>query len=364
MVAGMSGVLDDPAAVRGYDPAGMLDAVAALPEQIRDGWTRTREIELPDRYRDLRSVTVLGMGGSGVAGDLVRGVFADRLRVPVISVRDYDLPAFVGRDSLVVAASYTGSTEETVSALAAALERRCPVAVITTGGPLKEVASRAGLPLLAFPGGGQPRAAVGYSLALLAGLLERAGLLELEEAEIGSAAAACEATVAACGPDVPTEHNTAKQLAWTLVDRMPIIEASGFLAPVARRWKTQLNENAKSMAAAEELPEATHNTVVGYAQPEALRDHLYVVFLAGPLDHPRNNLRASLSAELLAAASIGHQVVPLRGEGKLAQAVSAICVGDYVSVYLAALYGLDPTPVDAISHIKTRIAAVDEDGDD
>jgi glucose/mannose-6-phosphate isomerase len=284
--------------------------------------------------------------------------------VPMSIVRDYDLPAFVQPSTLVVAASYSGSTEETISALTTALERRCPVAVITTGGALLEVARRAELPLLAFPGGGQPRAALGSALVSLIGLLQRAGLLAVEDAEIEAAAVSAAAMVEMWGASVPTERNLAKQLAWSLVDRLPVIEASGSLSPVARRWKTQLNENSKSMAVNEELPEATHNTVVGYAQPESIRDHVYVVFLASPLDHPRSSLRASLSAELLGSAQIAHQMVPIAGEGRLAQAIVAITLGDYASTYLGMLYGLDPSPVEAITTIKARLLERDEDAED
>ncbi|HWH24504.1 MAG TPA: bifunctional phosphoglucose/phosphomannose isomerase, partial [Candidatus Limnocylindria bacterium] len=285
-------------------------------------------------------------------------------RVPVVSVRDYELPAWVDRQTLVVAASHSGSTEETISAVSAALERRCPVVVITTGGALGEVAGRVELPRLIYPDQSPPRAALGYGLTLLCGLLERAGLLELADAEIEASMAAVRAVTETSGPAAPTQSSIGKQLAWALLDRLPVIEGSGFLAPVARRWKAQLNENGKSMAVAEELPEATHNTVVGYAQPDHLHDHLYVVFLASALDHPRSALRAAVSSELLAAAGIGYQVVPVAGEGRLAEAWSAIALGDYVSTYLALLYGVDPSPVEAISHVKERLLAVDVEGEE
>ena len=188
--------------------------------------------------------------------------------MPLVSVRDYELPAWVGPETLVVAASHSGATEETISAFSAALSLRCPSAVITAGGPLGDVARRVQLPSLFYPDESPPRAALGYGLLLLAGLLERAGLLDLTDAEVEAAAHAVEQVVAANGPEVPTEQNVAKQLGWALVGRLPIVEAAGFLAPVARRWKAQINENSKSSALAEELPEATHNAVVGYEQPE------------------------------------------------------------------------------------------------
>jgi glucose/mannose-6-phosphate isomerase len=357
-------ILDDAGALKRSDTGGMLAAIETLPAQLSDAWRITRELDVPERHGAVHSVALLGMGGSAIGGDLVRSVFADRLTLPLTTVRDYELPAWVGRETLVVGASYSGATEETVNALATALERRAPVVIMSTGGPLHDVAQRAGLPLLAFPGGGQPRAAVGYATTLLAGLLERVGALPLDEAEIERAADAVRTTLARCAPDVPTEENPAKQLAWSILDRLPVVFASGSLAPVARRWKTQLNENGKTMAAYEELPEATHNTVVGFAQPEALHERMYVVFLESANDHPRNGLRASLTAELLAISQIPHQVVPVGGEGRLAQAFAAITLGDLVSVYLAFLYGLDPTPVEAIGLIKQRMATPEDDAED
>jgi len=348
--------LDDPAVIAAFDRSGMLAAIAGFPAQLGDGWARTRDLTLPARYRTAGAVAVLGMGGSAIGADLVRGIFSDRLTAPLITVRDYDLPAFVDAGTLVVASSFSGATEETVAALTTALERRCPVVVLSGGGPLLAVARSAELPYVSIPGVGQPRAALGVTLTLLAGLLERAGLLSLGGDEVSAAVEAAEAAVAACAPTEPTERNPAKQLAWSIMDRLPIVEAAGYLAPVARRWKTQLNENGKSSAAWEELPEATHNTVVGYAQPEALRDHLFVIFLAGADDHPRNALRRSASADLLTAAHIDHQVVSAAGRGRLAQAAHAIVLGDHVSAYLGILYGLDPTPVAAIGALKARMA--------
>jgi glucose/mannose-6-phosphate isomerase len=349
-------VLDDPAALAVLDRSGMLEAIAGFPAQLGDGWARTRDVTLPARYRAARAVAVLGMGGSAIGADLVRGIFSDRLSVPLITVRDYELPAFVDGATLVVASSFSGATEETVAALATALERRCPVVVLSSGGPLLAVARSAELPYVSFPGVGQPRASLGITLLLLAGLLERAGLLSLGADEVAAAVRAAQAAVAACAPTEPTERNPAKQLAWSLMDRLPIVEAAGFLAPVARRWKTQLNENGKSSAAWEELPEATHNAVVGYAQPEGLHDHLFVVFLASADDHARNAMRRAASADLLAAAHIDHQVVSVAGEGRLAQAAYAIVLGDFMSAYLGVLYGLDPTPVEAIAALKARLA--------
>jgi glucose/mannose-6-phosphate isomerase len=348
-------ILDDPAAMERADPGGMLGLVAAFPGQVEEAWHISRALEMP--WDPPRAVALLGMGGSAIGGDLVKGIWSDRLRVPLEVVRSYDLPAWVDRETLVIASSKSGGTEETISALATALERRCPVVVLTTGGALRGVAERAGLPLATFPSHGTPRSSVGYSMGLLAGILERVGALPLDEAEITRAAAAAREVASRCAPTVPTMSNPAKQLAWALVDRVAIVVGSGFLAPVARRWKAQLNENGKTTAAFEELPEATHNTVVGFEQPESLRDHLYVVFLASALDHPRNVLRMAAIRDLLDTAQVSSQVVEGSGEGRLAQAMTAITLGDHVSVYVAFTYAVDPTPVAVIELIKERLAA-------
>lgn len=350
-------ILDDVGAMARADSADMLGFVAGFSEQVGEGWRISRDLELP--WESPRSVAILGMGGSAIGGDLVRGIWSDRLTVPVEVIRGYDLPAWVGHDTLVIASSKSGDTEETLRALEAALSRRCPVVVVSTGGAMRRVAEAAHLPVATFPPQGSPRSAVGYSMAIVAGILERAGVLPLDAAEVESGIAAGRAMAARCAPDVSTADNPAKQLAWSLVDRYAIITASGFLAPVARRWKAQLNENSKATAAFEELPEATHNTVVGFEQPESLRDHLFVVFLRSELEHPRSALRATLIGDILATAQISHTYVDAPGGSSLGAAMSAIVIGDYVSVYLAFMYAVDPSPIAVIDHIKGQLALAD-----
>jgi glucose/mannose-6-phosphate isomerase len=356
--AGDHNILDDTAAMARADSEDMLGHVAGFSDQIAEGWHISRDIEL--QRETPSSVAILGMGGSAIGGDLVKGIWADRISAPVEVLRGYDLPAWVGRDTLVIASSKSGNTEETLSQLETALARRCPVVVVSSGGALRNVAQAAGLPLAIVPDRGSPRSSVGWSMAIVAGILQQAGLLELDEAEIEAGMAAGRATAAACGPDVPTADNPAKQLAWALVDRIVLIGGSGFLAPVARRWKAQLNENSKAAAVFEELPEATHNTVVGFEQPESLRDHLGVVLLKSELEHPRDALRSTLVGDLLVSGHIWHTFVEAKGEGKLGQALSAIVIGDYVSVYLAFMYAVDPSPIDVIAHIKEQLVLADQ----
>ena len=353
-------ILDDMAAMARADDGGMLGAVAEFSSQVGEGWRIARELVLP--WGRPKAVAILGMGGSAIAGDLVRGVWSDRIGVPLQVVRGYELPAWVDSGSLVIASSKSGDTEETLSTLTTALQRRCPVVVVSSGGAMRRVAQAAGLPLATLPALGSPRSSVGWSMGIVAGVLQQAGVLGLEEAEIEAGIAAGRAMAARCEPRVPTAENPAKQLAWSLVDRFVLVAGAGFLAPVARRWKAQLNENGKATAAFEELPEATHNTVVGFEQPESLRDHLALVLLSSGLEHPRDSLRASLVGDLAGTLHIWHTVVEAPGEGRLGQALSAIVMGDYVSVYLAFMYGVDPSPIVAIDHIKEQLALADQAG--
>ena len=351
-------ILDDAAAMARADGAGMLGHQAGFAAQVVEGWHISRELELP--WSKPGSVAVLGMGGSAIGADLVKGIWSDRITAPVEVLRGYDLPAWVGPDTLVVASSRSGATEETLRQLETALARRCPVVCVTAGGALANVARAARLPLALVPDRGSPRVALGWSLGIVAGILERVGLLELDEAEIEAGVAAATAADARCAPHVPTAENPAKRLAWSLVDRFVLVSGAGFLAPVARRWKTQLNENGKAVAVFEELPEATHNTVVGFEQPESLRDHLAVVMLRSDLDHPRDSLRAQLVGDLLETGQIWHTFIEAEGEGRLGQALATLVTGDYVSMYVAFMYALDPTPVDVIEYIKEQLALADQ----
>jgi len=355
---GGANILDDLAAMGRADSEGMLGHVAGLADQVAEGWRISRGLELP--WTAPRSVALLGMGGSAIGGELVKSVWADRISVPVEILRGYELPAWVGPETMVIASSKSGDTEETLRQLETALSRRCPVVCVGTGGALRRVAEAARLPLVTFPDGASPRASLGWSLAIVAGILERAGVLELDDAEIDAAVVATREMGGRCEPDVSTAENPAKQLAWSLVDRLVLIGAAGFMAPVARRWKQQLNENSKATAMFEELPEATHNTVVGLEQPESLRDHLAVVLLSSGSDHPRNALRAQLLGDVMDTGLIWHTTVEAIGESRLSQALSTVVLGDYVSMYLAFMYAVDPSPVAAIEHIKEQLALADQ----
>ncbi|MEZ4596522.1 MAG: SIS domain-containing protein [Chloroflexota bacterium] len=336
----------------------MLGAAAELPAQVRDAWAITRSLTLPEAHRSVTAVAVLGMGGSAIGGDLVRGIWADRLRVPVEVVRGYDIPAWVGPSTLVVASSYSGGTEETISAFGQAAERKAPCAVISTGGTLLDVARRARLPHLAFQGGGQPRASVGYAVTLLAGLLERAGLLDLGDADVEAAAHDADIRVAASAPSCRPPRTRPSGWRGPSSTGCPSSRRPGSLARshgAGRRSSTRTARRPRRGRSARGDPQRRR----GLPAAGHLKDHLIVVFLEGDDDHARNRLRARLSRELVEAAGISSEVVTVTGDGRFGQALDAIVRGDFASIYLAALYGVDPTPVEPITMLKAAMSLAD-----
>ncbi len=347
--------LDDIAALKRIDSADMLGRVRELPGQLAQARRIVAATTLPDRFRDVDAVLVLGMGGSAIGANLVAGIAGDRLRVPFIVHRDYHLPAWAGARTLVVAASHSGDTVETLRAAGEAAARDLPLVTISTGGELGRRASEAGAPYLRYRAPGQPRAAIGFGVGLLHDLLVTAGLLS-DPDPLVPAVEAVEAILERNAPGVETTANPAKQLAWSLFGRIPIVYGAGIMAPVARRWKTQINENAKSWAAYEAMPEANHNTIEGSLNPRELSDAPYVVQLRDPDEPEEITARYRVVEELLGERATNRSEVRAEGPSRLARVLSTVAFGDLVSVYLALLYQTDPTPVTLLAMLKERLA--------
>ncbi|HEX7197225.1 MAG TPA: bifunctional phosphoglucose/phosphomannose isomerase [Candidatus Limnocylindria bacterium] len=347
--------LDDPATLKRIDPDDMLGRVADLPRQLSEARRVAAPVTLPERLTDVDAVVVLAMGGSAIGAELVAAAAGDRLRVPLIVHRDYGLPAGAGDRTLVVAASHSGETAETLSGFAAARERGLPTAVITTGGRLAAGASEAGLPLLQYKLGGQPRAAIGFGVGLVHELLSRAGLI-VDPDPLGPVVGALEVLLERTGPSIETDANPAKQLAWSVFGRIPVIYGHGPMAAVAHRWKTQLNENAKAWASWEPMPEANHNAIEGSLNPRELGDALYVIQLRDRSEPAAIGERYRVVEELLGERATNRSEVWAEGPSALARILTSVAYGDLFSVYLAILYQTDPTPVTLLAMLKERLA--------
>jgi len=349
-------VLDNPELRQRLDKEDMLGHIYDLPSQIEDAWRMAGSIDLPEGYRQVNSVVVLGMGGSAIAGDLVRTLTAAEMPVPMAVVRDYDALACIGPETLVIASSYSGNTEETISAFSQSQAKGAKLLAICTGGKLKDLAHQFKVPLLEFHYQAQPRAALGYSAILLLGLCCRLGLVSDKSRDIQEAVSVLAAQREQLRAEVPVNANPAKALAHAIRGRLPFVYGAGILSEVARRWKGQFNENSKAWASFDHLPELNHNAVVGYQNPIDLKQRLLVIFLQSSFDHPRVQIRQTVTQELLAQAGVSVEVVQARGQSPLAQQMSTVYYGDFASYYLALLYNTDPTAIAAIDYLKQQLA--------
>ena len=347
-------VIESVERIRAADPGNMLDRIKDLPKQVRDAWTIARAAQLPPAHGDVRNITVAGMGGSAIGGDLAAALLAGELKVPMQVHRDYGLPAYVGRDSLVIASSYSGNTEESLSSFEEAQRRGARVLVLTTGGKIAELARAAKFPVITFSYPAQPRAALGYSLGLVLGALTRLGFVRDLNSDIDAALA----DVARLEERVHegARTNDAKRLAIELYGRIIFAYGGGVLGVMARRVKGQWNENAKNWGAFDVLPELNHNGVVGFPHPDIARDALTVLLLRSDRDNPRHKLRFDVTRELLDRASVAHKTLQFSGANMLSEVLQLTLFTDYVSFYVALLNGVDPSPVKSIDYLKERLA--------
>ncbi len=344
--------LDDASLQRACDPSGMLGTALALSHQIRDAWQIGHGAHLPPLPGAPAHIIVAGMGGSAIGGDLLAAAVGPRLGVPLVVSRDPSLPGHAGPASVVIVTSYSGETEETLAAAAAARRSGATVLAITSGGRLGDLAGAT----VRVPGGLAPRAALGYLMMPALAALERWRLVEPYGDDVEQAAGVLDELAAECGPSVPAAHNPAKRLAEALAGRIPAVyAASPALEPAARRWKCQFNENSKTFATWNMFPELTHNETVGWGAPPEVSGIVSAIVLFGGDESERDLRRIRITSELAFRPAAGVHDVRGRGTSRLARILSLVLLGDLVSIYLAYLRGIDPTPVEVIDAVKRRM---------
>ncbi|MFC2009913.1 bifunctional phosphoglucose/phosphomannose isomerase [Chloroflexota bacterium] len=348
--------LDDQSIYTISDPGDMRCRLRDLPQQCQDAWELAGNFILPEDYKRVNKVVILGMGGSAIGGDLIRSLAEAEAKSPVIIVRGYDLPKFVDEKTILIASSYSGNTEETLSALAQADGTGAKILAITTGGKLTDYAKNKNTPVFAYNYPAQPRAALGYSFFPILRFLQQLGIITDKSAEVTETVAVLEDLLTEVAENTPTAQNPAKQMAQYLSDGLPVIYGAGILTEVAHRWKTQINENSKAWAFYEVLPELNHNAVVGFPKPPAVAQSARVIMLRSPLLGDRLLLRYRVTAELLARAGVSYQFCEAMGKSRVAQMMSLVMLGDYASYYLGILYGEDPSPVAVINYLKNELA--------
>lgn len=346
-------LLDDEAALRSGDPGGQLEAILSLPQQLTSSFrAASQQGGIPP---GIRSITFCGMGGSAAAGDVVAAQYREHLDVPVATVRGYSIPRYCGPDDLVICLSYSGKTEETLSAYREASERGCRLVAVCSGGELADLATRDGALLARVPEGlPSPRAALGHLVGAVIGILSSADLEWIDEVVEG-AEGVLEDLAKKLGPDVPSGSNPSKHIAAWIEDRIPVIWASeGPSEPAAWRWKCAFNENAKVPAFASSLPELDHHEVVGWSGTWG--EGFALLVLRHIDEHPSVDRRLEATLEVVGDAGLTWHTAHARGTSPLDQVLSLMLIGDVASVYHALDHGVDPLPIEAIDRIKARMA--------
>lgn len=329
----------------------MKALVEQFNEQLKDALRIGQTAQLQVPRKAYRNVVIAGMGGSGIGGSVVNSLLFDQLQVPITVVKSYNVPAFVGPDTLFVACSFSGNTEETLASVEQAQAKGATVVGIMTGGKLQEIAEQRQYPHLLFPGESkQPRANIGYAVFLLLFMLEKAGLIDNRfVADLQEAVQVVEQTEQAA-------RGQAQALAQQLHEHLPIVYADALLESTAVRFQQQVNENSKQLCHVNAFPEMNHNEIVGWEHPKFILEKSTVVLLHSDYDHPRVRQRMTLCRPVFEAQ--GAQVVELKAEGRslAAQLFHLIHLLDWASVYLAEANGADPAPVAVITRLKNQLA--------
>jgi len=351
-------LLDDAGLLKKLDPAGMYNLIYNFPSQMKTAMAFGKSIILPDwRPRDIRNVVLAGMGGSAIGGDLVRSYLSGELKIPFLISRNYTLPNFVGPASLVIVSSYSGNTEETLSAYAQAKDRKAKIICLCSGGKLLQQAGQDGFLWVKIPEGYPPRAALGYSFVLPLMVLVLAKLVSDKQNQLEETIKTLTNGLGFHKTEKKTSENAAKQLALKLHKRLPIIYAAeNHLDAVATRWKGQICENSKMLAFANFFPEFNHNELVGWKRIDEYKEKLVVIMLEDKDDHARIKRRIQITKGIV--ERLGVEVIQKEGvgEGLLSRIFSLVQLGDFTSFYLAVLNQINPTPVEVIDFLKNELA--------
>ncbi|MBS7631082.1 bifunctional phosphoglucose/phosphomannose isomerase [Candidatus Bathyarchaeota archaeon] len=349
----MSINLDDPELLKSRDLGGMLKALSSFPEACRAAIEEAERLPLENMIgKSFDEVVILGIGGSAIGGDLIKDWVEDECAKPIYVHRGYGLPRFVDERTLVFAVSYSGNTEETLSALKEAVKHGCSTVALTSGGFMEGLSFNFGIPCLKLQTGLKPRASLPNQFFGLAKLFERLGLIKEVWGEVDEALALIKEMRVELSPATPTELNMAKKIAISLKGKIPFIYGCRLLKSVAYRIKTQLNENSKIVSGSGFFPEAFHNVVVSSEGPPELLNQISYVLLIDPRESQTVLRKIEFFKQLFKANLCDIIEIEARGGGRLARMLSTIYVGDYASAYLSLLYGFDPSSTESIEKLK------------
>jgi glucose/mannose-6-phosphate isomerase len=348
--------LDDLDLFKKIDTKNMLAEIDGLPDQLQRAWELGQSQTLP-AFADIQNIIIAAMGDSSIAAELAAVSVFSSIQLPVTVHRNYGLPTFAsGPRTLVICISHSGSTEEILNSFESALKNNCSIFVISTGGELTKRALERKIPAWKFDYKGMDTTAIAFPFGLLLSLFSRLGFIPNPDSDVTEAIAMMKRSQQHIRADVIAAENPAKRYAGQLVGRWVTFVGTENLVPVARRWKTQINQLAKAGANFEIIPEATHNTLIATINPnQTLNAHTMTLFMRAPSDHPRNRLRSDLMRQAFMLEALNTDVIDARGESIIAHLWTLIIFGDYMAYYLAMAYGADPSEEDAFVNLKRSL---------
>lgn len=350
-------MLDDLKLISEIDKSDMLGAVAGFPEQIKVAKDIVDSTSLGSFFK-IDNIVISGMGGSSISGDIVQSLFRDRIDIPIFVTRQYDLPKWVNRNTLLISQSYSGNTEETLSTFKHACQKRSKIIGISSGGKLQEYCEKRDIPHIKIPSGFAPRAATGYILFSAIYTLKKIGFSTSDiESEIEETISITDEFRNHNKKDVSEKDNISKQMAKKIFNTIPQVYGFNIYTPIAKRWCTQFNENSKLICRYDEVSECNHNDIVGWSMnPEVSKKFTCILFRDDEYETIYMSKRLDFMKKLF--EDVAGNVIEIQASGKkrLAKMIYAMYLGDFISCYLAILRKIDPTPVDAITELKSELA--------
>ncbi len=345
--------LDDAEKIKAVDKSNMINYCVDSAKLYGEAAKLAEKIQVNFPKPD--NIIVAGMGGSGIGGDLLKDWARSKTTVPIEVNREYQLPAYAGKRTLVLVTSYSGDTEESLGAFLDALKRKCMIFCVSSGGALLENAERLKVPYLRVPGGMPPRAALPYLFVPSLMYMKKTGLVSGAPGELSEALQLLEKISRDNSPEKPAKDNFSKTLALNIGQTVPVVYGFGFYRSVAQRFKQQFNENSKVPAKWEVFSELNHNEIVGWEQAGELGKCFSAIFIRDKAEPAEIHGRIEITKELVSKAGLGLFEVTAQGKTPLAKMLSTICVGDFTSIYLALLHSVDPTPVKTINYLKDTL---------
>jgi len=352
-------MLDDLEQISKIDKSDMFGILERFPEQIKTSFD-VENSSILGSYLKIDNIIISGMGASSISGDIVQSLFIDRVDIPIFVNRQYHLPKWANKNTLLISQSYSGNTEETLNTFKNGYQKRCKIIGISSGGKLQDLCIKSEIPFIKIPPGFPPRTATGYILFSSIFALKKIGILKIDiDSEIEETASIVNELSALIKRDVPEKENISKQLAKKILNTIPQIYGFEFYTPIAKRWATQFNENSKIICRYDEVPECNHNDIVGWSMnPEVSKKFTCILFRDSDNESIYITKRLNFMKQLFEEVSGNIIEIQIKGKKRLAKMIYAMHLGDLTSCYIAVLRGIDPTPVDLITQLKSELAKI------